>query len=600
MADGRDTARPARLWVELWRLTAHADRVRLLAAAAVMVLAGALTAVLPLLLGRLVDHALAQGDVTLAGSAGRLAEIAALVVVSQLLNVTRRQLVESVKTSFERDSRFRAYHRLMHLDLARLRAGQVGGIYGRANRSIEGAVRLLQLGAMDLLPAATLALAALVVAVTRNPVVAVAMGLVIPTGFALVRWQVRSQAGVRLRVRDQKESIDGQVVELLPAIETVRASGAELHLVRGIREACGRLRAIELGHHRAMALFDAAKTLNEGLWLIATLAVAVQLAAGGHISAGEVTAYVLLYAGVTTPLRELHRIVDEAAESAQQTGDLLGLLGEPEDESYRPVAVPAQRRAAERSPLLSVSGVRFGHPGHEPVLADLSLRIAPGERVGLVGASGCGKSTLLKLVARMLHGYEGTIRIAGRDLRGLSRADLAELVGYVPQEAMLLRRSVRDNIALGDPAASLDAVVAAATRANVHEAVVAMPAGYDTLVGERGGTLSGGQRQRLCLARALLRTPPLLLLDESTSALDRGSQAAIQQAIDALDHVALLVVAHRLDTLRTMDRILVLERGTVVEQGAFGELEAAGGRFAGMLGATTAQPQARRRATHAP
>jgi ATP-binding cassette, subfamily B, bacterial len=580
-----DAKRPrsAHLWIALWRQMARGDKVRLAAAAIVMLLASALMAVLPLLLGGLVDHALSHGDVSLVGSAGALGEIGVLVVVSQLLNVVRRHLVESVKTRFERDTRSRAYHRLMHLDLRRLGKAKIGGVYGRANRSIEGSVRLLQLGAMDLLPAVTLAVAALVVAVTRDVLAAAAMGMVIPTGFALVRWQVSSQAGVRRRVLGQKEEIDGQVVEALPQMETVRAAGAERHLAHAIGAACDALRTIEFRHHRVMSLFDAAKALNEGVWLIATLAVAIRLAAGGRISAGEVTAYVLLYVGVTTPLRELHRIVDEAAESAQQAGDLLELLAEPEDEAYHPASIRTQRRAAERGPLLSMTDVRFAHPGRAAVLSGFSLQLERGERVGLVGATGCGKSTVLKLLTRMLHGYEGIVRIAGRDLRSMSHDDLREWIAYVPQDAQLFHRSVRENIALGHPDAPIEDVIAAAVKASVHADVVAMPDGYDTIVGERGATLSGGQRQRLCLARALLRTPELLLLDESTSALDGPSQRAIQRSLDALEHVSMLVVAHRLTTLRTMDRIVVLERGRVLEAGGFDELEAAGGRFAAML-----------------
>ncbi len=315
-----------------------------------MLAASAMTAVLPLLVGSLIDHILGIDDVRLSDAAGPLGEIAMLVIVTQLLQVIRRQLVESVATSFERDSRERAYGHLIRLDLERLRQGQLGGIYGRANRSIEGAVRLIKLGAMDLLPAVTLAISAVVVAVTRDPVVALAMAMVIPTGFALVLWQVNNQAGVRLRIRDHKEAIDGMVVELLPALEVVRAAGADKHFLSRIREATGRLRATELRHHIAMSLFDAGKAINETLWLLVTLGVAVQLASGGQTTAGHLTAYFLLYLGVTAPMRELHRIVDEAAESAQQTTDLLDLLSEEEDESYRPSKRAHLARLGERTP----------------------------------------------------------------------------------------------------------------------------------------------------------------------------------------------------------------------------------------------------------
>ena len=574
---------PARLWRILWGQLPGEDRRRLIAAAAAMLAASALTAVLPLLVGQLIDHILGTERSRLSDAVEPLGEIALLVIVTQLLQVVRRQLVESVATSFERDSRQRAYGHLMRLDLERLRHGQLGGIYGRANRSVEGAVRLIKLGAMDLLPAVTLAISAVVVAVTRDPIVALAMAMVIPTGFALVRWQVNNQAGVRLRIRDHKEAIDGMVVELLPALEAVRAAGADTHFLSRIRDATGRLRATELRHHVAMSFFDAGKALNETLWLLVTLGVAVQLASNGQASAGQLTSYFLLYLGVTAPMRELHRIVDEAAESAQQTTDLLNLLSEEEDESYRPsrahLAVDGKRQ-----PALAMQSVRFTHADQtDPVLDGLTLEIRSGDRVGIVGPSGCGKSTLLRLIARLQHGAEGTIRLGGRDVRDIQRDEIIDMVGFVGQDAKLFRGSVLENITLGRPDATREEAIRAATRANIHHEIVTMNGGYDAIVGERGETLSGGQRQRLCLARALLNTPPVLLLDEPTSALDGPSQAAVQSAIDALENVTLVVVAHRLSTLRTMDRILVLDGGAIVEEGSFAHLALTGGLFAAML-----------------
>jgi ATP-binding cassette, subfamily B, bacterial len=575
-----------RLWRSLWSQISERDHRLLLIAAGVMIAGSALAAILPLLIGSLVSHAVAHGSISVTGASGQLAVIAGLVIVTQMLQVIRRQLVENVATGFERDSRQRAYRHLLRLDLDHLIDEEVGSIYGRANRSIEGAVRLVKLGAMDLLPAVTLAVSALVVAFSRNPFVALAMAPVVPTGFALVRWQVRNQAGVRLDIRDHKEAIDGKVVELLPAMDVVRSTGADVHFGTRIREACGRLRATELRHHQAMSLFDAAKALNEGVWLLVTLAVAVGMSPGGPAGVGQLTAYVLLYIGVSTPLRDLHRIIDEAAESAQQTRDLLELLDEPEDESYGPEeAAPATGQARSSVALsLSLDSVRFTHRDRtEATLDDVSLELAPGERIGLVGPTACGKSTLLRLVARLHHGYAGTIGLGDRELTEISREELVDLVGYVPQHPKLFKGTVLENITLGRSDATTREVVEAARRANLHEEILRLPAGYESLVAERGETLSGGQRQRLCLARSLLRTPPILLLDEPTSALDEGSQAAVQDAIDSLVDVTLIHVAHRVVALKTMDRILVMEQGRIVEEGDFESLAALGGRFSRTL-----------------
>jgi ABC-type multidrug transport system fused ATPase/permease subunit len=312
-----------------------------------------------------------------------------------------------------------------------------------------------------------------------------------------------------------------------------------------------------------MSVFDAAKAINEGVWLVATLALALASTGGGAEAAGQITAIVLLYAGVTQPLGDLHRIIDEAAESAQQTTDLFNLLDEPVDVSYSraggaPMAVNS-RWAVE------LEGVRFDYCESEdksiPVLRGLDLGVAPGERLGLVGPSGCGKSTALRLICGLVHAQAGGIRVNGRDIRDLSREELVRTVGYVPQHPQIFRMSVLENILLAAPDATRLEAERAARRAHLHEDIVRLRDGYDTLVSERGETLSGGQRQRLALARALVCTPPILLLDEATSALDEEAQARVSEAVAALQGITLIVVAHRVSTLRAMDRIVELDQG---------------------------------------
>jgi ABC-type multidrug transport system fused ATPase/permease subunit len=235
------------------------------AALLAMLGSGALTSLVPVLVGQLVDHSLSNNRIHLSGSLGQLAVIAAALILNQLLEVGRRQLVEAVGTGFERDTRVRMYGHLLRLDLTYFQKRQVGGIYGRVNRSIEGTSKLLKLSFLDFLPTLILAGAAIVVALSRNFLVGMTMFAVVPTGLLLVAWQIRNQSGIRVTVRDHKEDIDGQVVELLPALETVRATNAQDSFQKRITVLCSRLRDVELRHHRAMSFFDAGKAVNEAL-----------------------------------------------------------------------------------------------------------------------------------------------------------------------------------------------------------------------------------------------------------------------------------------------------------------------------------------------
>ena len=214
------------------------------------------------------------------------------------------------------------------------------------------------------------------------------------------------------------------------------------------------------------------------------------------------------------------------------------------------------------------------------VFQGLTLHVPAGQRVGLVGRSGSGKTTLTKLLLRLSDVQQGRILVDGQDISACTQQSLRRQIAYVPQEALLFHRSIRENIAYGRPDATEDEIREAARLANALEFIDRLPAGMDTMVGERGVKLSGGQRQRVAIARAILADCPILVLDEATSALDSESEAAVQGALENLmAGRTSLVVAHRLSTVASLDRIVVLEDGTIVEDGTHAELSQAGGVY---------------------
>jgi ATP-binding cassette subfamily B protein len=297
------------------------------------------------------------------------------------------------------------------------------------------------------------------------------------------------------------------------------------------------------------------------------------------MSVGELVQFVIyavILAGSVGALSEIWGELQRAAGATERLVELLSSEDTVEDPAD-PATLP--------SPIagrVSFEGVRFAYPSRpsQNALSDVSFTVEPGETVALVGPSGAGKSTILQLLLRFYDPQAGTIRIDGTDLRSLARADYRRHIALVPQDPVIFAASARDNIRFGRPDATDAEVETAAIAAAAHDFIAALPEGYDTYVGERGLMLSGGQKQRIALARAILRDAPVLLLDEATSALDAESERAVQSAVDGLsDGRTLLVVAHRLATVKKADRIIVLEDGQIVAEGSHDSLVAEGGLY---------------------
>jgi len=296
----------------------------------------------------------------------------------------------------------------------------------------------------------------------------------------------------------------------------------------------------------------------------------------GHLTIGALIAFNMLSGQVAAPVLRLAQLWNDFQQvgiSMQRLGDILNSRTEL---SARRTRLPRLRGAIE----FDRATFRY-RPDCSPAIRNVSFRIAPGEIVGIVGRSGSGKSTITKLVQRLHATESGRILIDQHDLASIDTRSLRHQIGVVPQEGTLFNRSVRENIALRNPGAALEAVIEAATLAGAHEFICDLPDGYDTVLGERGSGLSGGQRQRVAIARALMTDPRILILDEATSALDYESERAIQSRMTRICRGrTVLIVAHRLSAVRNADRILVMDRGEVVEQGSHDELVRRSGIYA--------------------
>jgi ATP-binding cassette subfamily B protein len=304
------------------------------------------------------------------------------------------------------------------------------------------------------------------------------------------------------------------------------------------------------------------------------------LAISGNEQVGLVYLILIYTSSIIGRLWELNRTFRDFNRAFGDASDMTQILEMKPDvkDPVKPLPVHIQRGD------IKFAGVDFQHNDKgAKIFKNLDLHLKPGEKIGLVGPSGSGKTTLTQLLLRLMDIQKGAILVDGQDIASIKQSDLRDHIAYVPQEPMMFHRSIKENIRYGRLEATDQEVIIAAKMANAHEFIETLTDGYDTLVGERGTKLSGGQRQRVAIARAMLKNAPILVLDEATSALDSESEVLIQDALWRLmQGRTAIVIAHRLSTIQKMDRILVLEKGTIVEQGTHRELLRTPGVYASL------------------
>jgi subfamily B ATP-binding cassette protein HlyB/CyaB len=368
------------------------------------------------------------------------------------------------------------------------------------------------------------------------------------------------------------------LVESVTGIETLKSMAVEPQMQRRWEE---QLAGYVTASFRVTNLGNIA---SQGIQLISKVTTAVTLYLGarlvidGDLSVGELVAFNMLAGRVSQPVLRLAQIWQDFQQARLSVARLGDILNTPAESTY----------SASRASIPLINGaVKFDHvtfryriDGPE-VISDVDFEVPAGQIVGIVGPSGSGKSTVAKLIQRMFVPESGRVQIDGVDLAMVDPAWLRRQIGVVLQDNILFNASVRENIALADPAMSMDRVMEAATLAGAHEFILGLPEGYDTVVGERGSSLSGGQRQRVAIARALVTNPRILIFDEATSALDYESEQIIQSNMRRIvEGRTAFIVAHRLSTVRRANRIITIEQGRIVEDGTHDELVRSGGRYA--------------------
>ena len=556
------------------------EKRSLMIATFLMLLTGILTNVPAVILGSLVDKLVGVGKVDFSAAIPFLALIAIAVIVKEILTVVRKYLVENTATITEKKQTVAVIEHLLKTDITDfINKYKIGSLHGKIFRSIQGLIRLIKLAFLDFFPAFFSALSAIAIAFYQRPFIASLMILVIPVGFYIILKQISSQKGIRVSLLRGKEEIDGAVVEMMSGIETIRVANTTLKEVKKVESIAEKLRKIEITHHIWMALYDAAKYLNEAFFYILVISTAIYFASIGTITTGDMLVYSILFMSVIGPLREIHRILDEAHESSIKVNDLYELRSQPLDESFK--AKMSAGGKMEKA-ILNVKNVSFNYRGKmENVLRGVSFSLRKGEKIGIAGASGCGKSTLVKILLRLLHNYAGEIEFLGKDLKKLTREEIAEKIAYIPQKTYVFSGTIRENIIYGcEREIKEDEIIDAAKKANILQEIRNSLGGLSSQVAEAGNNLSGGQKQRIALARLILKKPEIIIFDEATSALDNTNEIIIQKNIEkAFEDATIITIAHRLTTLKNSDRILVFEEGKIVQEGTFEKLAKEKGLF---------------------
>ena len=477
----------------------------------------------------------------------------------------------------EADIREDLFRHMQELSYDFYDANRTGQLMSRLTADLFELTELAHHGPEDLLTSFITIVGALIVMATIRWELALAVGILIPIFLVVIMTMRSNMSKVSVVVKQKTGHINTEIESSLSGIRTAKAFGNEEVEMARFNAANEMFKTSKRSFHKAMGAFNSAMELFLTSMNVAVIAMGGYMIMKGRMDYRDLITFSLYIATFVTPMRKLSTFSELFANGFAGLNRFVEIMR----------TEPTIRDSEEAKPLENVKGeinvdhVSFAYDGDLAVLHDVSLQVAPGETIAIVGPSGGGKSTLCQLIPRFYDVTGGSISIDGLDVRGITQKSLHKAIGIVQQDVFLFADTILENIRYGRPVATDQEVMEAARRAEIYDDIQAMPNGFQTYVGERGTLLSGGQKQRVAIARIFLMNPSILILDEATSALDSVTESKIQRAFDNLSKGrTTLIIAHRLSTIRSASRIVSISDGRITEIGTHQELLKKGGVYA--------------------
>ena len=533
----------------------------------------------PILAGRAIDNIIAPGSVDYAQIMLELTKIAIVAAIAALAQWLMNIINNSMTYNVVKDMRTEAFNRLMKLPLSYIDAHPYGETVSRIIADVDQFADGLLLGFSQLFTGILTIIGTLIFMLSVNAPITLAIVILTPLSLFVARFIARRTHSMFARQGEDRAEQTAFVEEMIGNQKVVQAFAHEQANEERFDEINKRLSESSLQAIFYSSITNPATRFINSLVYAAVGLTGAFAAVAGSITVGGLSAFLSYANQYTKPFNEISGVITEFQNALVCAERIFALIEEPTEE---PDAADA-RVLDHAEGIVQANAVAFSYVADRPLIKCLDLDVKSGERVAIVGPTGCGKTTLINLLMRFYDVNAGSISVDGTDIRNITRHSLRRNYGMVLQETWLKEGTIRDNIVMGKPDATEEEIIAAAKAAHSHGFITRLPKGYDTVIGEDGGSLSQGQKQLLCITRVMLCLPPMLILDEATSSIDTRTEQHIQHAFAQLmQGRTSFIVAHRLSTIKNADMILVMKDGDIIEKGKHDELVARGGFYAAL------------------